>query len=32
MKLKPIGERLIVEPIKEKKEEKTASGIILSAV
>ncbi|MGL5123942.1 MAG: co-chaperone GroES [Fusobacteriaceae bacterium] len=32
MKLKPIGERILVRMIIEKKEEKTASGIILSTV
>lgn len=32
MILKPIGERIVVRPIVEKKEEKTASGIILSTV
>ncbi|MGL4688097.1 MAG: co-chaperone GroES [Fusobacteriaceae bacterium] len=32
MILKPIGERIAVRLITEKKEEKTASGIILSTV
>lgn len=32
MKLKPIGERVVVKQISEKKEQKTASGIILSTV